>query len=72
MWRSVFVSADMPVEILNYLDEKLTEICTSDDFAEHTCALSETPAHVSMEEYNKNYQEEIGLYDPILKSLGLA
>lgn len=72
VWRGVFAPADTPAEILNYLDEKLTEICTSDDFAERTRALGETPAHVGMEEFNKKYQEEIELYRPILESLGLA
>lgn len=72
VWRGVFAPAGTPDDILAYLDEKLTEICTSDDFAERARALGETPAHVGMDEFNKKYQEEIELYRPILESLGLA
>ena len=72
VWRGVFAPADTPAEILNYLDEKLTEICNSDDFAQRAQELGETAAHIGMEEFNAKYQAELEVYRPILESLGLA
>lgn len=72
VWRGVFAPADTPVEILNYLDEKLTEICNSEDFAARVKELGETASHLGMAEFNKKYQEQIELYRPILESLGLS
>lgn len=72
VWRGVFAPADTPAEILNYLDEKLTEICNSDDFAKRATELGETASHIGMKEFNEKYQSEIALYKPILESLGLV
>ena len=72
VWRGVFAPADTPAEILNYLDEKLTEICNSDDFAQRAAELGETASHIGMAEFNEKYQSEIELYRPILEDLGLA
>ena len=72
VWRGVFAPADTPAEILEYLDKKLTEICTSEDFAERAKALGETANHIGMKEFNEKYHSEIDVYRPILESLGLA
>lgn len=72
VWRGVFAPAGTPAEILDYLDAKLTEICTSPDFAERAKALGETANHIGMKEFNEKYHSEIEVYRPILESLGLA
>lgn len=72
VWRGVFAPADTPAGILNYLDEKLAEICNSDDFAARAKELGETAAHIGMAEFNEKYKSEIELYRPILEALGLA
>lgn len=72
VWRGVFAPKDTPAEILAYIDEKLTEICTSQDFADRAQALGETANHIGMAEFNEKYLKEIEVYTPILESLGLA
>ncbi len=72
VWRGVFAPAGTPEAILNYLDEKLAEICTSDDFAARAKELGETASYIGRAEFNEKYKAEIELYRPILESLGLA